>query len=413
VGLSVIGHDEILMESAQLLRKKDSFVQVSGASLLVGGLPIGNAAQIRAHAWERLCKGKMLPSTQPERDQLSEITSLNVADSSVLGTQQLMALAVTEIAWQEAGLHSSRLRIRGAEAGFRHTRYGCVSGSSLGGITAFELEITEGKRTSPYSLSRWRGNSVGAAVTKRFGLGGGDYSLNSASATGAQCLYLAATLIQAGLCDLMVVVAADAQATPQLSNAMHRNGSLTRDAAQGPLTSGRSGMNPVPGAACLILESAEHLSARGGRALANWLGGECANEAYHMLAPEPGGQVLRSLLKKVPIQPDWVSMHATGTASFDAIEVEAIRAVLNQKRPWLTSIKSLTGHALGASVLIEAAIVIEGLQRTSLPPWPADTDPLLDLASIKPSVAPQPETALLIGQGMGGNVVINMLGAAC
>ena len=399
------------MEYAQLLRKKDSFVQVSGASLVVGGLPIGTGALMRAQAWESLCKGKQLPAIQPGRDQLAEITTLNVSDSSVLGIHQLMAIAVTEFAWKEAGLDGSRLRIRGVDAGLRHARYGCISGTSLGGMTAFELEITAGKRPSPYSLSRWRGNSVGAAVSKRFGLGGGDYSLNSASATGAQCLYLGATLIHAGLCDLMVVVAADAQATPEISRAMQRNGSVSSDFTQGPLSSGRSGMNPVPGAACLILESAKHLAARGGRALANWLGGECANEAYHMLAPEPGGQALRSLLKNQTIQPDWISLHATGTTSFDAIEIAAIRDVLNQKRPWLTAIKSMTGHALGASGLIEAAIVVEGLQRASVPPWPSDTDPLLDLKSIKPAVAPQPETALLIGQGMGGNVVLNMLGA--
>jgi 3-oxoacyl-(acyl-carrier-protein) synthase len=402
------------MECDELLSDKGKTVLVSGAAVLVGDLPLTHAATMRSAVWERLVLANPLEGLKPDGQALATLANLEPSDASIMGLHQLMALFVAEMAMQEAGLVSRRQRIRGATHPHRYRDIGCVSGSSLSGMPEFEMDIVHGKKLSPYAMSRWRGNSVGAAVTTRFGLGGGDYSLNAASATGAQCLYLAGTLIQAGVCEAMVVVAADAPATPKLSEAMQRNGSVTKDPAHGPLSASRSGMNPVPGAACLILESAERLRARGGRALAAWTGGACANEAFHMLAPEPTGSVLRELLGCISVPPDWVSLHATGTPSFDAIEIAVINAMqgpYGQWQPWLTAIKSVTGHALGASGLIEAALVIEGLGRGEVPPWPLHTDPTLQLDRLRPQSAPRPKSALLIGQGMGGNVVVNGLSA--
>ena len=39
---------------------------------------------------------------------------------------------------------------------------------------------------SPFAISRWRANSVSAVVSQRYGLGGCDFALNAASATGGQ-----------------------------------------------------------------------------------------------------------------------------------------------------------------------------------------------------------------------------------
>lgn len=403
------------MESGALLTENSKSVLVSGAAVLVGDLPLTDSAAMRDAVWGRLLTAKPLLAMKPDGHALASLANLEPADASIMGLHQLMALFVAEMALQESGLVLQRQRIRGSAHQHRHAGIGCISGSSLGGMPEFESDLVQAQKLSPYALSRWRGNSIGAAVTTRFGLGGGDYSLNAASATGAQCLYLAGTLIQAGVCDAIVVVAADAPATPKLLEAMKRNGSHTKDPAHGPLSEKRSGMNPVPGAACLILESAEHLHARSGHALAAWSGGACANEAFHMLAPEPTGTVLTGMLNGLSALPDWISLHATGTPSFDTIEIAAIEAMQKQRghwRPWLTAMKSVTGHALGASGLIEAALAVEGLNRGAVPPWPTNTDPAIALDKLRPDRPPKPESALLIGQGMGGNVVVNRLNAA-
>jgi pimeloyl-ACP methyl ester carboxylesterase len=59
--------------------------------------------------------------------------------------------------------------------------------------------------------------------------------------------------------------------------------------------------------------------------------------------------------------------------------------------------------------MIEAVLAVEGLRLRKVPCWPSNTDPALALDSARPANPPQPESALLIGQGMGGTVVLNLL----
>jgi 3-oxoacyl-(acyl-carrier-protein) synthase len=284
-----------------------------------------------------------------------------------------------------------------------------------------ELADRQSRRLSPYSLSRWRSNSIGTAVSVRFGLGGCEFAINAASATGAQMLFLAGTLIRFGMADAVVAVAAEPDPPPLLGEAMARTGSVTRDPLQGPLSAGRTGMRPVEGAACVILESEDHLRKRSGAAIAEWLGGDTANEAHHLLAPEPSGATLCELLRRMldtiltrygdRDRVDWISLHATGTPRFDAIEIACLREVFGTSLPWLTAVKRTTGHALGAAGLLDAIVLTEGLQRGEVPPWPVGVDPELGIGPPPTQDPPRPRLSLQIGQGMGGVVVVNAFGA--
>lgn len=362
--------------------------------------------------WKAVQRDRRLPEEGLALPDLLSHARVEPGDMRILGRHQLLAMAVVEEAWRCAGLDSGRNRIRGEASKIHRPRFGCVGGSSMGGVAALVTELET--RLSPYSLSRWRANSVGAAVSVRFGLGGGDYALNAASATGSQVLQLAGTLVRAGLMDAVVVVASDPAMPDHLRDAMVRNGSVSEASVAGPLMMGRDGMRPVEGAACMILESEEHAAARGAVALAEWVHGEQASEGYHLLAPEPTGAVLQSLIRNT-LQAcavrsvDWVSLHATGTARFDSVEVGALRAVFGDPLPWISAFKRTTGHALGATGLMDAVLVVEGLRHGSLPPWPDPTDPTLGLQQ-PPPCPDQPRLALQVGQGMGGVVVVNLLG---
>ena len=362
--------------------------------------------------WKAVQRDRRLPEEGLALPDLLAHARVEPGDTRILGRHQLLAMVVVEEAWRCAGLDSGRNRIRGEASKIHRPRFGCVGGSSMGGVAALVTELET--RLSPYSLSRWRANSVGAAVSVRFGLGGGDYALNAASATGSQVLQLAGTLVRAGLMDAVVVVASDPAMPDHLRDAMVRNGSVSEASVAGPLMMGRDGMRPVEGAACMILESEEHAAARGAVALAEWVHGEQASEGYHLLAPEPTGAVLQSLIRNT-LQAcavrsvDWVSLHATGTARFDSVEVGALRAVFGDPLPWISAFKRTTGHALGATGLMDAVLVVEGLRHGSLPPWPDPTDPTLGLQQ-PPPCPDQPRLALQVGQGMGGVVVVNLLG---
>lgn len=358
----------------------------------------------------------------PDSDSLAALARIGAGDSSILARHQLLALAVVEQAWTAGGLSSVRNRLRGEEAKQRHPRWGCVTGSSLGGLCAMEAEMGASKKFSPYSISRWRSNAIGAVATVRYGLGGPDFSLNAASATGAQILYLAGSLVASGMADLIVAVAADAEVTPVVRSAMERNRSVSSNVDCRPLSAGRTGMAPVEGAACLILESAEHAARRGASPMAEWIGGELANEASHLMAPDPEARVLEDLLRRARAcavdkrgegsEVDWVSLHATGTPRFDAAEVGCLLRVFGDGLPWISALKRTTGHALAASGLLEAGLIAEGLRARTVPSWPSGIDPALGLPDFPPhGGGVMPKLALQVGQGMGGTVVVNLLGA--
>ena len=381
-------------------------VYVSGGGVLVGG--VHSAGKL----WEAVLKNELLKGRSHDREELSSLAAVCSADASILGRHQLLALAVVESAWRSAGLSDQRNRLRGEGSRMRHARFGCVSGTSIGGLAAMEEDVAENVRLSPYALSRWRANSVGAVTSLRYGLGGADFSVNSASATGAQALFIGASMIRSEMTDAVVVVAADPFPTPRILETMTRNGSVAKGAESLPLSSGRSGMTPVEGAGCLILESEEHLDARGGVPLAEWIGGECANEAYHLMAPDDKAAVLEKVLADCVSgkdQIDWISLHATGTPRFDRAEISALKRFFGKRLPWITAFKRITGHALGASGLIEAALLCQGLKTGEVPPWPEETDPALGLSDLIPSQKPVPRMALQVAQGMGGTVVVNLL----
>lgn len=371
--------------------------------------------------FDLLCADRYASGTLPDSNSLAEMARLDAGDVGILSRHQLLALSVVERAWISAGLAPERNRLRGEGAKHRLPGFGCVSGSSLGGLAAMEGDMKTMGKLSPYSISRWRGNAISAATTVRYGLGGADFSLNAASATGAQILYLGAALIASGMLDVVVAVAGDAAVSPALKSAMGRGGSLARDSGCRPLSEGRTGMQPVEGAACLILESARHASRRGAIPLAEWCGGGCANEARHLMAPDPEASVLQDLLvnaklqalkKRGVMQIDWVSLHATGTPRFDLAEVSCVSRVFRDRLPWISAMKRTTGHALAASGLLEAALIVEGVRSGKLPVWPEDIDPAFGLP-LKPPTPPNAASmALQIGQGMGGNVVVNLLARA-
>jgi len=387
-------------------------VFVTGSGVLSGD------ADSAGDLWAQCLTGKRVEGSIASDQEIASEIGLSSGDLSILARHQLLALGVVEQAWRSAGLGSTKNRLRGEGAKERHASFGCVGGSSLGGLVAMERDLAaaQGERFSPYAVSRWRGNSVPAVVSLRHGLGGSVLSLNAASATGAQILWTAGTLIRSGIVDAAVAVAADSTLSDSIAKAMSRNGSVARDPGSAPLSGNRSGMTPAEGAAALILESEAHAVARGASPFAEWLGGGSANEGYHLQAPDPTGATLERLIHEVMkgsarASVDWVSLHATGTARFDTVECSVLSRVMGEARPWISAFKGVTGHALSASGLLETALLVEGLRLGQCPPLPSEIDASLGLRLPDPASSPVPKTALQIAQGMGGDVVVNLLSA--
>ncbi|MFZ1693502.1 MAG: beta-ketoacyl-[acyl-carrier-protein] synthase family protein, partial [Flavobacteriales bacterium] len=122
------------------------------------------------------------------------------------------------------------------------------------------------------------------------------------------------------------------------------------------------------GAAALIVESLESAKARGATILGEITGYGFSSNGDHISDPNLDGQVraLRMALNMAGITADdidYVNAHATGTPVGDRIEAQAIDAVFGQRRPFVSSTKSMTGHECwmaGASEVVYSMLMMLG-----------------------------------------------------
>ncbi|WP_016599297.1 beta-ketoacyl-[acyl-carrier-protein] synthase family protein, partial [Yersinia pestis] len=135
--------------------------------------------------------------------------------------------------------------------------------------------------------------------------------------------------------------------------------------ASRPYDINRSGFLPSEGGAVLIFEQAEHAKNRGAKIYAELLGASVNSDANHLGDPSHEGQVrvIQDVLKKCNISPeqvDYVSAHATSTKLGDIVELKSIKRVFGShaEKLIINAPKSLLGHTMWASGVVEAAIAI-------------------------------------------------------
>ncbi len=137
----------------------------------------------------------------------------------------------------------------------------------------------------------------------------------------------------------------------------------------------RQGLTLGEGAAFLLVESREAARSRGARERAVLAGAGLSCDAQHPTTPDPDGRgaalALGAALADAGVGPeeiDWICAHGTGTRANDRAEVAAMTAVFSGRRPPASSIKSLTGHGLGAASAIEAVACVLALETGLVPP---------------------------------------------
>jgi 3-oxoacyl-[acyl-carrier-protein] synthase II len=101
----------------------------------------------------------------------------------------------------------------------------------------------------------------------------------------------------------------------------------------------------------------------------------------------------------------YVNAHGTSTIIGDLVEAQAIRSVFGKKEVPVSSVKSMTGHMLGATGGVEAIFAIKALQEGLIPPTINldNPDPECDLDYV-PNIARKKEinTAMSNTFGFGG-----------
>ena len=132
------------------------------------------------------------------------------------------------------------------------------------------------------------------------------------------------------------------------------------------------------GSGIVVLETLEHALKRNAPHIyAEIIGYGSNSDAYHMTSPAPHGE-FQSKCMQLAINDsgltaddiDYVNAHGTSTSMNDAGETEAIKVVFGARAKSIavSSIKSMTGHLLGAAGGIECIATALSLQNGILPP---------------------------------------------
>lgn len=147
--------------------------------------------------------------------------------------------------------------------------------------------------------------------------------------------------------------------------------------ASRPFDKNRSGFVMGEGAGLVVLETLEHAEARGAHIYAELVGYGSNSDGYHITSPAPHGEYqakcMQLALDDAGLKPedvDYINAHGTSTHMNDLCETEAIKTVWGNaaKNVAVSSIKSMTGHLLGAAGSVELIATALAVENDMLPP---------------------------------------------
>ncbi len=293
-----------------------------------------------------------------------------------------------------------------------------VTSTAIG--ASVELE-TAFRRSAPVPPGWFGFDLVTAHAAERHGVGGDGWSmtLSTGCTAGLDALGAGFDAVAGGRARRVLVVSAEATMCPIVLAAFQKIGALSDrpvepEHASCPFSRDRDGFVLGEGAAAVVLEDAESASARGARPLLEVLGWASVSSAYHMTRIRTSGEDIaasvRQALADADLPPDAVDSldaHGTSTPLNDASETAAYHAVFGARAARLPVVaqKGVTGHALGASNLLEIAGLVRYLPTGTLPPTanttPDTLDADLDLVLGEPRLA-DPEIVVKTSSGFSG-----------
>ncbi|MGH8657686.1 MAG: beta-ketoacyl-ACP synthase I [Gammaproteobacteria bacterium] len=254
-------------------------------------------------------------------------------------------------------------------------RTGLILGSG-GSSTANMLSSTDtlrargARKVPPTMVPRIMASTVSAGLATAFGIRGTSYSISSACATSAHCIGNGYELIQFDKQDV-VFAGGGEELHWTLTLLFDAMGALSSKynqvppAASRPYDAHRDGFVISGGGGVVVLEELGRAKARGAPIYAELIGYGASSDGVDMVKPSGEGaeRCMRTALEGVKTPVDYINAHGTGTPAGDIIELQAIRRLFPTRCPWISSTKSLTGHALGAAGVAEAIYALLMLQH--------------------------------------------------
>jgi 3-oxoacyl-[acyl-carrier-protein] synthase II len=326
------------------------------------------------------------------------------------------AMAAAFQAMNDSGLSTS------PEGNIDPFRLGVYVGSGIGGFsvqyreTLKMIEDPSGQWISPLFIPTMISNIAAGHIAIKYLAEGPCLDVVTACATSTNTIGEAYRAIRHGYADAIIAGGAEHASIPLGIAGFTNAKALSREEnpkyASLPFNLNRGGFVMSDGAGIIILEEYEHAKARGAKIYGEIVGYGNTCDAYHSTAPRPEGttqaRCIELALAEADFNPDkdnlYINAHGTGTKLNDTAETKAYKIALGDfaYKAHVSSIKSMTGHMLGAAGAAEAIATIMTLEKGIIPPTiNLDTpDPECDL-DYTPNKAVESNITLGISDSFG------------
>lgn len=313
-----------------------------------------------------------------------------------------------------------------------------IVGSSRGNVAGWVAPWPCRRPFNLMAASNSMHGELASAVSIELGIQGPWQVIASGCAASLDAMGMAWMMIRQGVVKRAIVLGVELPLIPEVLHTYAKTGVLATTAVNDPYSPNAGGFFPGEAGASLVLESVPALCERrlamesaypGGhltsatneeetaRSVIQMTGYWCNSDAASPIGMPTDGAGLRDCVRKAVAdlsdQPAIAAVcpHASGTLLHGKAELAALRESLPREQTIsLHPLKPYTGHTVGASGVLDAAILGHYMRQKKLPPnMPGLTPPgePFDLSSL--DLDPSGSTVLKIAVGMGGhNSVVSM-----
>ena len=303
-----------------------------------------------------------------------------------MGRVSVMSVATAEEALKNAGLLGDDIITNGQTG----VSYGSSSGSLETLIDFHSMQVTkEVKSVNSGSYVKMMPQTTSVNLSLYFKTVGRLIPTSTACTSGSMGIGYAYEAIKYGLQTVMIAGGAEELHPAQIAvfDTLYATSQKNShpELTPAPFDKDRDGLVIGEGAGTLILEEYEHAKRRGAKIYAEIIGFGTNTDGTHITSPnqETMKNALLLALKDANIsseQVDYVNAHGTATIHGDIAESYATYEIFNRNVP-ISSLKSYTGHTLGACGAIEAILSIDMAHKK----WFA---PTINLNNVDENCAP-------------------------
>ncbi len=300
-------------------------------------------------------------------------------------------------------------------------RIGVIIGSGIGSLHTIEEEhktlLAKGpSRLSPFLIPMLIINEASGVVAIIHGFKGPNSCVATACASGSHAIGDAYRTILYGDADVMLTGGTESCIVPTAVGGFCALKALSTSndnpqKASRPFDRGRNGFVMAEGCGLVVLESLEHAQKRNAHIIAEIVGFGMTCDAYHITAPDPDGQgaagAMIIAMKDAQMNPSeisYINAHGTSTKLNDKIETLSMKKAFGEsaKKVMVSSIKSMTGHLLGAAGGVEFLTCCLVIQDGIVPPTInyEQEDPDCDLDYV-PNIARKAHVSACMSNSLG------------